>query len=192
MNDCPKIRRILPLVSGGDGDLAQVEAVRRHVAICSHCREEEKTYQSVIFAAKKTGWDVPDLPAGVRYRIATEAAENSGRGRFRLLLPRPWLLAHPGVLVAVTACLVGLLALPEMRRDFTGAGRGAEVSPRIDIVAERGVVRLAWSDGERSSYTVVKSTDPRFTSTGEAHVVKGNVWVDSHPDSSPVVFYRIE
>ena len=192
MNDCPKIRALLPLAAGGDLDAAGTDAVRRHVAICGKCRLEEEKFLSVIFAARKTVWDTPELPAGVRYRIATESAENVRRGRWAFLVPRPWLMAHPGTLVAVTACLVALLTVPVLRRDLPGSAREAEISPRIDIVADSGVVRLAWSDGERSSYTVVKSTDPRDISRGEAHVVRGNVWIDHHPDSSPVVFYRIE
>jgi len=63
---------------------------------------------------------------------------------------------------------------------------------KLEVVADRGVVRLAWSDGVKASYTVYKTVDPRLVGRGEAHVVRGNVWVYTHPESSPVVFYRIE
>jgi len=62
----------------------------------------------------------------------------------------------------------------------------------VVVVADHGVVRLAWSDGRKESYTVYKSQDPRSFARGEAHRVQGNVWTDPDPASSQVIFYRIE
>jgi hypothetical protein len=64
---------------------------------------------------------------------------------------------------------------------------------KLEVVADRtGTVHLAWSDGEKGSYTIYRMTDPRDLGRAEAHVVKGNAWVDDERDASKVVFYRVE
>ena len=60
------------------------------------------------------------------------------------------------------------------------------------MVADGPAVRVAWHNGEKGTYTVYKSTDPRAISAGEAHVVRGHVWTDTDPGVSPVIFYRVE
>ncbi len=91
---------------------------------------------------------------------------------------------------AAAAALVALLALPLYVSRVRGRDAGPEEIARISVVAAPGVVRLAWSDGVKPVYTVSKSSDPR--TLGRSYQVRGNVWVDSDPDSSQVVFYRIE
>jgi len=94
--------------------------------------------------------------------------------------------------LAAAAVLVGVvLALPALFHSSSGVRPGEEVS-QVVVVADHGVVRLAWSDGRKESYTVYKSQDPRQAGTRRAYVVRGNAWTDRDPDTSPVVFYRIE
>ncbi len=87
--------------------------------------------------------------------------------------------------------VLALVALPAVMRHGFGPTRNPAVST-IDITADDGVVRLAWSDGTRDAYRVYKSTDPQDLEGAEVHVVKGNVWTDSEAGSSPIVYYRIE
>jgi hypothetical protein len=58
--------------------------------------------------------------------------------------------------------------------------------------ARNGSVSLAWSDGNGKSYKVYKASDPRRLGQGSAEVVRGNQWVDRDPESSQIVFYRVE
>ena len=194
MKNCDAIKPLLALSAGSDLDPARRESAENHLATCQTCRSEHQKFLGVITAARGVRKYELTLPTGVRNKIAADAAAHAARPR-----PFPWLLfpaggfsLRPGTLAAVTACLVVLLAMPILRRELTSPVRDGEVAPRIEVVADGQVVRLAWVDGQRESYTVFKSTDPRSTTKGEAHVVRGNVWVDQKPNSSPVVFYRIE
>jgi hypothetical protein len=136
------------------------------------------------------------LPDAARRQIAREAVQR--------LASRPWLwpwrpaLAAMDVLnrpaltaVAAAAILVALLAAPHAFNK-SGSPAATDRVMRIDVVAEAGQVRLAWRDGDKQAYVVVKSPDPRTFSPREAYRVNGNVWIDRKPDSWPVVFYRIE
>ncbi len=130
----------------------------------------------------------------VRRKIAVEAAERASRGLWSwpltALLPRQ----VPVFATAMAALLVVVAGLPialRQGRQMISPDRTAEVM-QIEVVVDGDAVKLAWSDGNRQSYTVTKTTDPRAGSRQEAHLVKGNVWVDADPQSSPVVFYKIE
>lgn len=95
------------------------------------------------------------------------------------------------MLAAATAVLVALVALPVGfmdRPDTPGGGAVRE----LEVVAQDGVVRLAWRDGEKETYRVYKSDDPRSFSGADAYTVWGNVWTDQDPGSSQIVYYRIE
>jgi len=119
-----------------------------------------------------------------------EAAGRANRGFW----PFPVVLL-PGR-AAWTASAAAVLVLAVLAVTFSSRSGPLQNSQqrisKLDVVADRGVVRLAWSDGEKVTYTVYKTADPRIAARGESHVVKGHVWVDTDPDSSPVVFYRIE
>jgi len=96
-------------------------------------------------------------------------------------------------MLAAAGVLVALAALPALLHDRPAtAYRTAGEVTKIRVVSENGLVRVAWSNGHKASYTVYKSTDPRDVSRAEAHVVKGNIWTDTEPGRSPVVFYRVE
>ncbi len=165
--------------------------VREHVERCSPCRSEIAQYTELIVAAKGASGREYGLPDEVRRRIARDAAERSQRPLFRAF-PLIQMPARAAWMTSAAAVLV-LAVFAATFSSRSGPGRdGAQMISKLDVVADRGVVRLAWSDGEKVSYTVYKSTDPRTAVRGESHVVKGHVWVDTEPDSSPVVFYRIE
>jgi len=131
-----------------------------------------------------------ELPLAARSAVVRSASARAARdpwwGR---LLPLP---GHPALAAVVPAVLV-LLAVTvpfALRGHRVENASGSPV--RIDMRAEGGRVRLAWSDGRGTPYRVYKSTDPRQLGRGPAQEVKGNQWVDSEPDSAPVVFYRVE
>jgi len=89
-----------------------------------------------------------------------------------------------------------VLVLLAVTVPFALRGRTSESASttpvRIDMQAEGGTVRLAWSDGRGKPYRVYKSTDARQLGRGPAQEVRGNQWVDSQPDTALVVFYRVE
>jgi len=132
------------------------------------------------------------LPDSFRSRIALEAAERVSRGswidRFLGSLP-----AQRTVLAgALAAALVAVVAAPLAWRGGHLPRHEQQEITTIEVVESDGAVTLAWSDGSRASYTVYKSSDPRQFSSRQAHVVKGNVWSDDDPGSSPIVYYRVE
>ena len=87
--------------------------------------------------------------------------------------------------------LLALVALPVAMKHYSAPARPADVSS-LEIIADGGVVRLAWSDGSREAYKVYKSDDPRNIGRGEVHVVRGNIWTDNKPGSSSIIYYKIE
>jgi hypothetical protein len=193
MIQCSKIRPLLALSAGGDLGKKDDLKVSLHLAGCSGCREEAAEFASMIRLAGRAGAVQFELPTGVRNRIALEAAGRARRGVW--VFPFPASLAfsgRPTLLAAAGALLAGLLSLPILMRAVPGTPRhGTEVT-RIDVMADAGVVRLAWSDGKKSSYRVYKSPDPRDFSKGQVHLVRGNVWTDAEPGSARIVFYRID
>ena len=130
------------------------------------------------------------MDPGVRRRVALKAAEAT-KGLRGWLHPLPAeAYPRPGMFAAAAAVVVALALLPITLRHQ--GGPGDQGVTKIEVVASQGVVRLAWSDGNKTTYTVYKSQDPRSFARGEAHRVQGNVWTDSDPASSQVIFYRIE
>ena len=129
----------------------------------------------------------------VRTKIASEAADRVLHGSSSWFQPLPvadyWV--RPALLAGAAAVVVALLAIPLLLRSRQESSPQERVRA-IQVVAQDGVVRLAWSDGDKDFYTVYKGTSPRAFSRKEAHVVKGTVWTDSEPSSSPVVFYQVE
>jgi hypothetical protein len=92
----------------------------------------------------------------------------------------------PVVLLAVAVAIPLAFRSSETRRT------DAEAPVRIDMKVEGDGIRLAWQDGRPRPYKVYKSSDPRHLGRGQGHLVQGNQWVDSEPDTAPIVFYRVE
>jgi anti-sigma factor RsiW len=191
MKSCDTIRDLLPLFSGGELDASEVSQVELHLAHCDGCRGEEETFSLVIASARWAGPMEHRIPSAIRSRIISQAVEGVSRRPWWLPLPGFSLAAHPGLLAGAAAVLLALVALPVAMRYGSGPAHRAEVSS-IEIRADGGMVRLAWSDGSRDAYKVYKSNDPRNFGHGEVHVVRGNVWTDRQPGSGPIVYYRIE
>ena len=115
---------------------------------------------------------------------------SAGR-RFPFALPEWAVSFRPATLATGVAVLLALLVLPAVIRQKENRGQPDAVST-ISVTTDGPSVRLAWSDGSRYSYTVYKSHDPRVFSRAEAHVIRGDSWVDRDADGAPIVFYRIE
>jgi hypothetical protein len=191
MSECDRIAKLLSLRAGDD--IGPAEDVRNHLSVCQSCRDERQKYLQVISAARLAGKREFQLSAASRARIVAIAVERASRPRWSLWWrPVTGLSLRLGVTAVVAGCLLALLVLPVMRLGQTRSARETEVSPRIEVVSDGGVVKLAWTDGQRATYTVFKSPDPRGSARGERHIVRGNAWVDTQPDTSPIVFYRIE
>jgi anti-sigma factor RsiW len=193
MESCARTKRLLPLAVTGDVSERKLNAIRIHIATCENCRREEQAFLALISAARVHVRDDDRLPSPVRARICREAAERAQRRRLPWSLRLPILASTPRLSLVGTAValLAALTILPLVQRERAHSGRDSEIRA-IRVVAEGGIVRLAWSDGKKVSYTIRKSDNPRGLPEGEAHVVKGNVWTDANPESSPVVFYRVE
>jgi anti-sigma factor RsiW len=191
MNGCRAFKSLLSLFSGGELSEAEHLGVEAHLLRCGDCRQEEATFSQVINIARQVTTSEHRLPEAIGNRIVIEAAARASRRPWGFPVPVFSFSAHPGLLAGAAAVVLALVALPVAMRHDTGPVRQTEVSA-LDITTDGGVVRLAWSDGSRDLYTVYKSSDPRVLGQEEAYVVRGNVWTDSRPESSPIVFYRIE
>jgi anti-sigma factor RsiW len=192
MSICDRVRPLLPLYCGGDLLDGESSAVAEHLASCLACSTEAIEYKVLVASARMTP-PSQGMPAALRRRIAEEAAANARRSRWRALLP-PFVQGIPAMRLAgamAAAALLAAVVLPVALRD-SRKGLPNQAVTRIDVVRDGGVVRLAWSDGRKETYTVYKSHNPREFSAEEAHVVRGNVWTDESPETSQVVFYRIE
>ena len=195
MSDCSAFRHLLSLSAAGDLEAAKSSEVRDHVALCQACRDEEACFVVLISSARRAFSLGDALPDDVRQRVAREAAARARRrGWNGLRVPLSAILGpvpRPGILATITAVLIALvvlpLSLPKAARQTAPAD-----SVKVEVATDGKAVRLAWSDGTKTSYTVYKSSDPRPVARAEAHRVRGNVWVDDDPGSAPVVFYRIE
>jgi putative zinc finger protein len=190
MKSCGSFKSSLPLFAGGELNEAEHRIVELHLARCEDCREETLTFSQVINTARNMPLSEYQLPVAVRNRIALEAAEGATRGLWGLPVPVLFFSPRPGLLAAAAAVVLALVALPVTLRHGSGPARQSEVSA-LDITVDGGVTRLAWSNGSRDSYKVYKSTDPRVLEQSEVHIVRGSVWTDTEPESSAIVFYKI-
>ena len=188
MNGCSPIERLLPRFAGGELSPKDFDRVSGHLRECGACASEAEAYRLAIETARGV-WGQPSrLPPVVVSRIAHRAADEA--------LVAPWwrrpVFVGPQVGLAAglsMAALCLVLALPMMRNRAPQQPAGPV---RLDMQVEDGVVRVAWSDGKGRPYKVYKATDPRLLGQGKADLVTGSQWVDKHPDSSQIVFYRVE
>jgi anti-sigma factor RsiW len=185
---------MLPLYAGGDVAEREACVVEEHLQDCPSCRKELETFKAVISAGRRKYDNTHQLEGVVRSRIAFHAASDVKAARHPFRAPLFALASRPAGLLApaAAAMVIALIALPIALRERIATQESAEQVMKIEVVAEPGAVKLAWSDGPRSSYTVYKSDNPRIFGSHDAHVVKGNVWVDQAPETSPIVFYKIE
>ncbi len=193
MSDCQEIRPLLSAGVGGDLDAGDAGRMASHLSGCRVCKEEAGALAALVSQARVLLRSEDRMPPAVLDRIALEAAGRARRRSWDLtLFPTGAWSRRTGLLASAAAVLVALVAMPVALRPGRGPASGRSEVSTIEVVADGGSVRLAWSDGNKASYTVYKSDDPRGLARAEVHVVRGNFWVDPDPDSSPVVFYRIE
>jgi anti-sigma factor RsiW len=191
MRECASVRRLLSLYLDGEIDPRRGGMVETHLDRCAACAAEADEFTLVMRTARKIPMLDIRMPDAVRNRIAAAAAERSTRGIWGWLPLYTVTSFRPGLVATAAAILLALVAVPVAMRNGAAPGRLHDV-PTIRITTEGDAVRLAWTDGSHESYKVYKSTDPMHLAQAEVHVVKGNVWVDSHPGTSPIVFYKIE
>ncbi|MFQ5877150.1 MAG: zf-HC2 domain-containing protein [Acidobacteriota bacterium] len=196
MSDCARFRPLLPLDAGGELDRREGAAVRAHLDACPGCRAEASDFSRLVALSRGLGSPGGTLPEPVRAGIAREAARRASREpvwrAWAAALPSAPALLRPLPVAVAGALLLALAALPVAFRSGAPGGGRAERPLTIETAIEGGRVTLAWSDGQKESYTVYKSADPRGFPPREAHVVRGNVWTDPDAGSSPIVYYRIE
>jgi anti-sigma factor RsiW len=191
MTPCGSFRRLLPGYEAGDLTPREHEFVEEHLDACFPCAEEHRKFQMVIISVRRTYDEEYQLSPEVRNRIAVQAAEKVGSAPWFFPIGLLYPVTRPRFVLAIAAALAVVLSLPVVTRLASRPKPGEEVA-RVEVSADHGVVRLAWANGRRESYTVYKSHDPQGQSSRKAYVVRGNVWTDTEPDSSPVVFYRID
>jgi anti-sigma factor RsiW len=165
--------------------------VNGHLAACSDCRSEVAEYKELMSVARATLVADGTLSTASISRISRQAAEAVNRPAWwRRLVPMqvtPVLAAAVPAMVALLALGIGLAV-----RSGRTADSGPQTPARLDMQVEAKGVRLAWTDGRGRAYKVYKTSDPRLLGRGKGTVVQGNQWLDQEPDSSPIVFYRVE
>jgi len=191
MNACEAMRALLPLFNTGDLSSGESHAVESHLALCAVCMSVRDEYRTLDSISRKKLPGMYSLHPATRNRIAAEAAERrrTSTWGWPIVSVSLW-PAWQRMIPAGAAVLVALLALPFYVTRYQERSAGRQEFARISVVAAPGVVRLAWSDGVKPVYTVSKSSDPR--TPGQSYQVRGHVWIDENPESSQVVFYRIE
>lgn len=191
MMTCERARNLLALHAGGDLNANNASRVEAHLGSCATCHLELSELSSLIRAAASLP-TFEALPAAARARIAHASASRAVRSPWQTLTGL--IRAVPPIRLVgamVVAAILAVVALPVAFMDSVQHQQEHQVTS-IDVVQNGGVVRLAWSNGQKESYTVYKSNDPQRFSSAEAHVVQGNVWTDETKDLAAIVFYRID
>lgn len=192
MTECRETRKILDLHAAGRAHLESRPDLRDHLTGCGECRRAVADYTLVVREARAAFPATLGLNEFVRARVARNAAADVVRtpwwGR---LLPSSartpaWAAVAPALLVAL------VVALPLALHRQPAPASSGEAPVRLDMQARGGAVSLAWSDGNGKAYKVYKTSDPRQLGQGHAQIVKGNQWTDQDPESSQIVFYRVE
>jgi len=191
MMRCEDVSQGLPIFMDEALQPEERTRVEAHLASCDRCRADLEGILQVTAVLRDAATLDLVLPDASRRKIAREAAQGVQKRRRSFLFPEWVYSIRPGALATGAAIVVALLVLPAIVRQRPEQAPGDPVST-IRVTADGQAVHLAWSDGTRSSYTVYKSHDPRTFGRAEAHVIKGNSWVDRDADGAPIVFYRIE
>lgn len=191
MSTCSRARTHLAAFALGESMGEASRLVNGHLAACSDCRSEVAEYKELMSVARATLVADGTLSTASISRISRQAAEAVNRPAWwRRLVPMqvtPVLAAAVPAMVALLALGIGLAV-----RSGRTADSGPQTPARLDMQVEAKGVRLAWTDGRGRAYKVYKTSDPRLLGRGKGTVVQGNQWLDQEPDSSPIVFYRVE
>lgn len=191
MSDCTRFHQLLPLAASDDLDLSMREALEAHLDGCAVCSAEVIETKRLLSDVRMALEIQETLPLGAVTRISTRAAEDIVAAPWwrRLAPPVPvhgWSAAVPALLLAV------LVAAPFVLNHESVPAPQAQGPVKLDMQVEGDGVRVAWSNGHNRTYKVFKTSNPRLLGSGPAQVVKGHEWVDREPESSTIVYYRVE
>jgi anti-sigma factor RsiW len=191
MLTCPEAKAHLAEFAYGElsGDFPRL--VSEHLAACPACTAVVAEYKELVSLSRSALAAEKSFPPAVVARISRQAAEDVTRPSWwRRLVP----MQVTPVLAAAAPAVVALVALGIGLAVKTGhpTEPQSQMPARLDMQVEANGVRLAWTDGRGRAYKVYKTSDPRLLGRGKGTVVQGNQWLDQEPDSSPVVFYRVE
>ncbi|MCX7702611.1 MAG: hypothetical protein N2234_00690 [Planctomycetota bacterium] len=65
--ECERVRKLIPLVSGGDGEIEETSLVERHISVCSSCNTLYQQYLSDREALKTLS--SPSIPPSVEEKL---------------------------------------------------------------------------------------------------------------------------
>lgn len=158
--------------------------VSEHLAGCESCRNLAHRLTRFDQAAR---FDVDVDPAYIAFRkrlilqkLSTVEPESRYAGVLRLAR------------VAIVAAFALALFLPHhsAQKQTTTAQASAQAVIDFELVKNGNIVELRWKGDPRQEYRVYKGPTPsRLTKVQQ---VKGVAWTDNKPDSSPILFYKIE
>ena len=191
MNACGPFKHLLSGYAAGDLTARQASRVEAHLSVCQACSLEIDKFAQIAEVVRRQYGGRYALAGVARRRVLAEAANRPGR--FSWLFPATFSVqAWSRLALASAAAAVLALSVPLYHHSGTAPEPRSEEVAQVQVVADHGVVHLAWTDGRKESYTIYKSQDPRGHARTRAFVVRGNAWTDNDPDTSPVVFYRVE
>lgn len=191
MSTCSQARPHLAEFAYGELTGQASHLVTGHLAGCPDCRAEVAEFKELRLATRGSLVAGGALSPAVIGRVSRQAAEAvNSPAWWRRLVPMqvtPVMAAAVPAMVALIALGIGLAV-----RNGRTIESGPQIPARLDMQVEAKGVRLAWTDGRGRAYKVYKTSDPRLLGRGKGTVVQGNQWLDQEPDSSPIVFYRVE
>jgi hypothetical protein len=116
--NCRSVRKLLPLVAGGDLPGGRAGRIAAHLEACAACRAELEAYRSAIESARGldrasgTDWREADWSRAVRRAIGQGGGRTAARPT---LVFRPALIAVAGVILLAAAALVLVLTRQPLR-----------------------------------------------------------------------------
>lgn len=156
--------------------------VSEHLAGCESCRQ-----LSVRLGR---------LDQVARFEVDVDPAYTAFRKRLILqklntIQPEP---RYAGLLrlarVAIVAGFAIALILSQHGAHQKQAPASAQAAIDFELVKSGNIVQLRWKGDPRQEYRVYKGPNPSRMSPVQQ--VKGVAWIDNKPDSSPILFYKIE
>jgi hypothetical protein len=158
--------------------------VSEHLAGCGTCRELAVRLNRLDQAAR---FEVDVIPAYTAFRkrlilqkLNTVEPEPRYAGALRLAR------------VAIVAVFVFALFLSHhaAQKQTKAPLTSAQTAIDFELVKNGNIVQLRWNGDPHQEYQVYKGPNP--SQLAPVQQVKGVAWIDNKPDSSPILFYKIE
>lgn len=158
--------------------------VSEHLAQCGSCRELAGRLDQLDQTAR---FDVTIDPRFAEFR------RNLILQRLATLQvdpPHAWALKL--LRMALVAAIALALFLPHnsAQKQTKPARNAAEAAIDFELVKDGDIVQLRWKGDPHREYCVFKGPNPG--QLAPVQQVRGVAWVDDKPDSSPILFYKIE